>query len=656
MALTRFLSEQLLAFSRTIENQPNGQFGISCMVWSVTMEISSFGDVQTCRRWSCTPHLVSAIAAAIPAATALRDRSARLSYGDLNARANQLARYLMSLGIGLEVPVGICLDRSFDRIVATLAVLKAGGAFLPLDPAWPDARLRLLLADAGAPVLIGTEAIADRLGRAGGGVDGPIVVALDRAAGEIARLDSGAVEVPVRREHLAYVIYTSGSTGTPKGVEITHGNLLNLVFWHRRAFAVTSADKASHLAGLGFDAAVWEIWPYLTAGASVALVDEPVRTSPELLRQWLCDEQITMAFVPTALAEPMIAADWPIHTALRCLLTGGDTLHTRPRRGLPFAVVNNYGPTECTVVATSGVIPAGGDDGALPPIGPPIAHTQIHILDADSQPVAAGELGEIHIGGASVGRGYRNRPDLTAQAFVPDRFGAAPGARLYRTGDLGRRLLDGQIAFHGRLDNQAQIRGQRVEPDEIASVLIQHPRVASAAVIARGGGTGEKRLIAYVVPAEGAALTAEAMREFLATRLPDWMIPAAFVRLASLPLTGNGKLDHTALPEPSPDNRLDDVQYRAPETPTEQRTAAIVAGVLSLERVGADDNFFLIGGHSLLGTQVVLRTRDAFDVDVTLWHLFEAQTVGRLAAKIEQLLVEKVATMSEEEAQRLLAS
>jgi acyl carrier protein len=239
---------------------------------------------------------------------------------------------------------------------------------------------------------------------------------------------------------------------------------------------------------------------------------------------------------------------------------------------------------------------------------------------------------------------------------VPDRFGAAPGARLYRTGDLGRLLPDGQIAFHGRLDNQAQIRGQRVEPDEIASVLIQHPEVAAGAVIARRGETGEKRLIAYVVPAEGTALTAEAVRAFLAARLPDWMVPASFVRLASLPLTGNGKLDQTGLPEPSPDNRLDDSQYRAPQTPAEQRTAAIVAEVLSLERVGIDDNFFLLGGHSLLGTQVVLRMRDAFDVDVTLWHLFEAQTVGRLAAKIEQLLIEKVATMSEEEAQRLLAS
>ena len=599
---------------------------------------------------------MTAVAEATPAATALYAGSARLSYGELIASANQLTRYLISLGIGPEVPVGICLDRSFDRIVATLAVLKAGGAFLPLDPCWPDARLQMLLADAGAPVLIGDTAVADRFARGGRSVEGPIVVAVDRDAAEIARLDASVVGVPVRREHLAYVIYTSGSTGTPKGVEITHGNLLNLVFWHRRAFGVTADDKASHLAGLGFDASVWEIWPYLTAGASVTLVDRDVGTSPDLLRQWLCDERITMAFVPTALAEPMIAADWPVNTALRCLLTGAETLHTWARPGLPFAVVNNYGPTECTVVATSGTIPHDGAVGALPPIGRPIAHTEIHLLDTHGEPVAVGEIGEIHIGGASVGRGYRNRPDLTAQAFVPDRFGRASGARLYRTGDLGRLLPDGQIAFHGRLDNQVKIRGHRVEPDELASVLVQHPDVASGAVMARRATSGETRLVAYVVPTPRGSLTAEALREFLATRVPDWMIPVAFVRLAALPLTSNGKLDQSALPEPAPDNALGDTHYRAPETPMEQRIAAIVAGVLGVDRVGLDDNFFLLGGHSLLGAQVVLRMRDAFAVDLTLWHLFEAKTVGQLAVTIEQLLLEKVATMTDDEAQHQLAS
>jgi acyl carrier protein len=270
--------------------------------------------------------------------------------------------------------------------------------------------------------------------------------------------------------------------------------------------------------------------------------------------------------------------------------------------------------------------------------------------------VAVGEIGEIHIGGASVGRGYRNRPDLTAQAFVPDPFRRVSGARLYRTGDLGRLLPDGQIAFHGRLDNQVKIRGHRVEPDEIASVLVQHPDVAAGAVMARRATSGETRLVAYVVPTPRGSLTAEALREFLATRVPDWMIPVAFVRLAALPLTSNGKLDQSALPEPTADNALGDTHYRAPETPMEQRMAAIVAGVLGVDRVGLDDNFFLLGGHSLLGAQVVLRMRDAFAVDLTLWHLFEAKTVGQLAVTIEQLLLEKVATMTDDEAQHQLAS
>ena len=294
-----------------------------------------------------------------------------------------------------------------------------------------------------------------------------------------------------RRENLAYVIYTSGSTGEPKGAEVTYGNLLNLIFWHRSAFGVTASDRASHLAGLGFDASVWEVWPYLTAGASVALVDETTRTSPDLLRRFIVDEKINVAFVPTALAEPMIAADWPADTALRFLLTGADTLHGRPRTSLPFTLVNNYGPTECTVVATSGPIEAVGDSQELPPIGMPIANTKIYLLDEKRQPVAAGEVGEIYIGGTGVGRGYRNRDTLTAERFLPDPFRPVPDARMYRTGDLGRLRQDNQIGFHGRVDNQEKIRGHRVEPEEIAAALNRHSQVMSCAVVARAGEQGD---------------------------------------------------------------------------------------------------------------------------------------------------------------------
>ncbi|HTO81259.1 MAG TPA: non-ribosomal peptide synthetase [Methylomirabilota bacterium] len=595
--------------------------------------------------------LVTDIARSTPDRIALRAGSARMSYGELSASANRLAAPLQALGVGREVPVGICLERSFDQIVAVLAALKTGAAFLPLDPAWPEQRLQTMLDDAQAPVLVGNGALADRLSR-----PGRRAIRLDRDAPAIARLDARDVVVPTDDEDLAYIIYTSGSTGAPKGVELTRGNLFNLVSWHRTAFAVTAEDRASHLAGLGFDAAVWEIWPYLTAGASVTLVDESVRTSPLLLWQWLADEKITIAFVPTPLAEPLITAPWPAETALRLLLTGGDTLHRFPRPGLPFAVVNNYGPAECAVVATSGIVPAEIAPTGSPTIGCPIANARIHLLDGQGDPVPEGATGEICIGGAGVGRGYRNRPDLTRERFVADRFDAEPGRRLYRTGDLGCRLPSGEIGFRGRIDSQVRVRGQRVEPDEIASALNRHPQVATSVVVTRGSAAADQRLVAYMVPAAASAPTAQELRDFLATLLPDFMIPTSFVRLESLPMTTNGKVDKSALPEPLPENALEQVGYRAPETPVERFLAKIIADVLAVERIGADDNFFLIGGHSLLGTQVVLRARETFGVDLTLRHLFEAQTVANLGAVIERLLRAKLEAMSEEEAQRWVAA
>ena len=294
------------------------------------------------------------------------------------------------------------------------------------------------------------------------------VVALDRDAALIESFTADLPSGSINQEHLAYVIYTSGSTGRPKGVEITHGNLLNLISWHCAVFGVTAADRASHMAGLGFDAAIWEIWPYLIVGAPVSLVSDKVdftRPTPKLVDR----EKISIAFVPTALIGSMIAVGWPTQTTLRYLLTGGDTLQAYPRSGLPFVLVNNYGPTECTVVATSAMI-APSVDLLPPPIGRPISNTQIHLLDERGMPVLPGEIGEIYVGGSSVGRGYRNDPDLTAARFVPDCFGERPGGRLYRTGDLGAQLPDGQISFHGRVDAQEKIRVPWLEVDEIAAI------------------------------------------------------------------------------------------------------------------------------------------------------------------------------------------
>jgi amino acid adenylation domain-containing protein len=590
-----------------------------------------------------------------------------LTYTELDARASHLGAYLRSLGAGADAPVAICLERSFDYVIAALAAWKAGAAYLPIDPSWPAERRTFVAKDAQARVLV-TRSSQTFHNPAGA----RFVVDLDTDADQIGRTQLPIHPVETRRENLAYIIYTSGSTGQPKGVEVTHGNLLNLVFWHRRTFGVTSADRASHLAGVAFDAAVWELWPYLTSGSAIALADESTRVSSELLQCWICCQDITVSFVPTTLAEPMLAAEWPAKTKLRYLFTGAEALHRHPSPSLPFPVVNNYGPTECTVVATSAIVPAEPESSGAPAIGSPIANTQIYILDEQRQPVAPGETGEIYIGGASVARGYRNQPDLTAERFLPNPFSQALDARMYRTGDLGCLLPSGQIAFRGRADNQEKIRGNRVEPEEITSALAQHPAIAACAVVGKGGperkdssasgfagdsasqGT-ERRLVAYVVAQKGSSPSASELREFLSARLPEYMVPSAFVRLKALPLNSNGKLDREALPEPSQQNLPSAGAFRAAESPVEIRIAGILADLLKVERVGLDDNFFLMGGHSLLGTQLILRIRERFGVDLTLRHLFEAQTLAKLALKVENLWVAKVDSMSEEEATRLLA-
>jgi len=607
-------------------------------------------EIGNGRRRDCVADLVLKAAASSPEAIALSAGADSLTFGDLASRSMRLASHLIALGAGPDVPVALCLERSFDFIAAALAVLASGSAYLPLDPAWPAARLRTILDDAQAPLVISRGALA---ARAAG--DRRRVVDLDAAAQATERCESLTQPVAITRDNLAYVIYTSGSTGQPKGVEVTQGNLLNLIFWHRNAFGISTADRASHLAGLGFDAAVWEIWPHLTARATVVLADEQSRTSPEHLRDWLLKERITVAFVPTIVAEPMLAHSWPAGTALRYLLTGGEALHRYPSPGLPFTVVNNYGPTECAVVATSGVVTSGGPAELPPSIGKPIARTQIRILDADGRAVAPGQVGEIYIAGTSVGRGYRNNPAATSERFLPDSSNPVPGSRMYRTGDLGCYLPDGQIAFRGRVDSQEQIRGYRVEPDEIVCALNRHPDVAGSAVVARGGQTYAKRLVAYVVPREAATPSASSLREFLSATLPHYMIPSTFVRVLTLPSNSNGKLDRDALPEPDAENRMEDTGYRAPSTPTEERLVEIFTALLGVDRVGADDNFFLLGFHSLLATQVAVRVYERFGIQLSLRHLFEAKTVARLAADLARQLVEKLNSMSDEEVDRYLA-
>ena len=598
-------------------------------------------------RDACIHQIVSKCASTTPDAVALVASDQLLSYRKLNQRANQLAHYLQALGVRPNILVGICVERSLDLVVGLLGILKAGGAYMPLDPSYPSGRLSFMLEDAQAPVLVTQQHLARRLD-----TQKAHVVCLDTepiALSEQSTLDPTST---VTIDDLAYVIYTSGSTGRPKGVQITHDGLLNLVFWHQRAFAVTPFDRATQLTSPAFDATGWELWPYLTAGASVYLPDEDTRVSPPALRDWLLKHSITITFLPTALAESVMTLDWPSTTSLRLLLTGADTLRHYPSPTLPFRLVNNYGPTEATVVATYGHVPPTEHSDGRPSIGRPIANTQTYILDEHLQQVPIGEPGALYIGGVGLARGYLNRPELTNEKFIPHPFSSEPGARLYKTGDLARYMPDGQIAFMGRIDHQIKIRGYRVEPDEIISVLNGHPAVQTSLVVAREAG--EKHLVAYLVLVPGAYVTASSLRETLMTYLPDYMIPVAFVQMDALPLTPNGKVDRAALPAPDVANTIQEEIITAPSTPTEEHVAGIVTALLQLEQVGIDDNFFMLGGHSLLGTQIIARVAETFGIELPLRSLFEVPTVRLLAAEIERLIVARIEAMSDEEALRLL--
>jgi amino acid adenylation domain-containing protein len=597
----------------------------------------------------CVQQLIARQATATPEAVALISNGEALSYHELNRRANRLAHYLEALGVGPNTLVGLCVERSLDMVVGLLGILKAGGAYVPLDPTYPSERLTFMLQDSQTSVLVTKQHLASHLAP-----QKAQIVCMDAETAVLAKQSETEPISTVNAEDLVYVIYTSGSTGRPKGVQITHKSLLNLVFWHQRAFAVTPADRATQVTSPAFDATGWELWPYLTIGASVYLPDQDTRVSPMLMRDWLVRGGITITFLPTALAEGVMALDWPSTSSLRFLLTGADTLHRYPSSGLPFTVVNNYGPTETTVVATSGHILPTEHADTPPSIGGPIANTKIYILDEHLQQIPIGEPGELYIGGAGVGKGYLDRPELTAGRFIPHPFSSEPGARLYKTGDLARFLPDGRIAFMGRSDHQIKIRGYRIEPDEIVSVLNRHPAVQSSLVVAREEIPGDKRLVAYIIPVPGAHITANALRDALMIHLPDYMIPSVFVALEALPLTPNGKVNRAALPAPDATNSLRDAIVAAPGTPTEERLVEIVAPLFGLEQVGVDANFFLLGGNSLLGTQIIVRVAEAFAVDLSLRTLFEAPSVRQLSTEIERLIISKLETLSDEEVSRLL--
>ncbi|RYZ43786.1 MAG: amino acid adenylation domain-containing protein [Myxococcaceae bacterium] len=559
-----------------------------------------------------------------PDAVAVRDEAGALTYAELVRRATLLAEHLRRQDADVAPVIGVCAPRGSALVTTELGVLLAGAAFLPLDPEHPAERLSLLLSDGGVLQVVTTAALRERL-----------PATLERVCVEDFRAPGaprGHLSTEANSRALAYVMYTSGSTGTPKGVMVEHGSLSNLVGWHRRAFGLDANSRVTHLYSPAFDPSAAEIWPALTAGATLLVPGQDVRLSPERLRSWLLSERITFTDLPTALAERLLTLPWPDACELRTVLAGGDRLLSRPASGLPWRLFNQYGPTETTVTATSGEVRPSSSEESLPDIGQPIDGATAYVLDWELQPVPLGAAGALYLGGVGVARGYLNRPDLTAASFIPDPFSSRPGARLYRTGDHVRIRPDGALEFLGRMDAQLKLRGFRVEPAEIAARLRTAPGIVEAHVRAWSAPGGETRLVGYLVPVAGHAMPSTAqLREHLARELPAYMIPSAYVELGALPLTHGGKVDERALPPPA----MTQAPQAPPANELERQLAGLWCETLRLERVGAEDNFFDLGGHSLLLGQVQHLLKSRLGHDVPMVRLFEFPTVRTLAGHLQ---------------------
>lgn len=623
----------------------------------------------------CLHELFSKQAKQTPEAPAVIFEHQQLSFAELDARATQLANCLRKFGVGAEVLVAICVERSLEMIVAILGVIKAGGAYLPLDPAYPNERLSFMLEDSGASVVLTEQSLRDRFAS-----QHPAVVCLDSDWKDIARLGTENMEpgsektgsvglaVPnlaaaVTPLNLAYVTYTSGSTGRPKGVMVTHENVVRLFETTQPLFGFDHTDVWTLFHSYAFDFSVWEMWGALLYGGLLVAVPFWISRAPKKFYQLLRAVGVTVlnqtpsAFRQLLEAKSEAGPDAPDESSLRLVVLGGEELDNDSVRrwfdtpdDKPAQLVNMYGITETTVHVTHHTL-KGGEAGSSghTSIGRPLRDLQVYILDQQQEPLPIGVAGEMYVGGAGLSRGYLNRPDLTAERFLPHPFSEKPGERLYRTGDVARFLRSGDIEYLGRSDRQVKMRGFRIELGEIESCLARHPEVRDCAVIVREDRPGLKNLVAYVVM-RSEHITTNELRSYLTGKLPDYMLPAVFVRLEQLPLTENGKLDRHALPQPLEHSA--ESALVAPRNATEEIIAGIWCEVFSLAIVGVFEDFFELGGDSLRATQVVSRASVIFQIDLPLGALFEHRTVATLADAIEEMLIDELSQRPEADVAR----
>jgi len=575
----------------------------------------------------CIHQLIEAKVETSPDAIAVVFEDQSLTYGQLNHRANQLAHHLIALGVQPEQLIGICVERSLEMIVGILGILKAGAAYLPLDPTYPSERLAFMLQDAAVSILLTQQTLTSVLPE-----NDAKLVCLDADWEQIAQQSHETPVSHVTPTNLAYVIYTSGSTGKPKGVLLEHRGLCNLAQAQIHQFKVTASSCVLQFASISFDASVWEIVMALVAGARLCLGSREHLLPGIQLISLIEKQQVTHVTLPPTALAALPEASLP---TLQTIIVAGEacppSLAHRWASGRQF--FNAYGPTETTVCAT--IVQYEPGMTALP-IGRPIANTQVYILDHQLQPVSIGVAGELHIGGAGLARGYLNRPDLTQAKFIPNPFSTELGSRLYKTGDLARYLPDGNIEFLGRIDHQVKIRGYRIELQEVEAVLMTYPLVKQTVVVAREDQPGHQRLVAYLVPHSEQSLMTTELRRFLQDQLPDYAIPSAFVMLEVMPQTPNGKIDRKALPAPPSQRPSLEQDYVAPRTEQEHLLSSIWANILGLDQVGIYDNFYELGGNSLLSAQVVTQIQRTLNIDLSVVKLFQHPTIAEFATYLSQ--------------------